>query len=393
IANSEWKKNRHSISLSLVGLHSEVQTGPKPRKLPPPPRVDWSTLPGDLVRLVSGRLHDPLDFLRLRAVCRSWRSVAASPPPFLPWLLARPAYPTTAALSFFSLASGAARSVVAPSSSHRLLDPTRSHLLLSDNPHLLLVNPLTGAQLPLPSSPFPASSPVIQGYLVPGADESPAPVVLYSAEKLFFHFRHPNPAGGEPTDSVDGWTEVPVAGLVAENMYHDGKLFVCDDHGHVTAFDAATLAVVGAMPPLPPASHPRRDAFKCIAFVPSGDELLCVIRYFRRDGRGDLLEDCGGLEVYRLEMEIGRERVDQPLSPQWVRMRTIGNRMLFVGLYQGFSFHAADFAGFKGDCIYCFKLERAKRSSIYRFSMEDGRTEELPGPWMHACTWFMPSLS
>ena len=83
--------------------------------------MDWSTLPGDLVRLVAGHLPDPLDFLRLRAVCRSWRSaVAFSPPPrFLPWLLARPAgaaHPTTS-LSFFSLASGAARSVPAPSSS------------------------------------------------------------------------------------------------------------------------------------------------------------------------------------------------------------------------------------------------------------------------------------
>ncbi|CAN6299775.1 unnamed protein product [Urochloa humidicola] len=361
--------------------------------------MDWSTLPGDLVRLVAGHLHDPLDFLRLRAACRSWRSAAASspPPPFLPWLLARPAGPAhpTASLFFFSLAAGAARSVPAPSSSHRLLGPTRSHLLLTDSTHhhLLLLNPLTGARLPLPDSPFPASNPVIQGYLVPAAadDDSPAPVVLYNARKLFFHFDFN--AGGEPaTKSVDRdcWTEVPVRDLVAENMYHDGKLFICNDRNHVTVFDAATLAVVGTLHP--PAAPPRKDAFKCTAFVPSGDELLCVIRYFSRDGHGELLEDCGtGLEVYRLEMEIEKGN----LSPQtrWVRMRSIGDRMLFIGLFQGFSFSAADFPGFQGDCIYFFKLERDKRSCIYRFSMEDGCTEELPGPWMHACTWFVPSLS
>jgi len=95
--------------------------------------------------------------------------------------------------------------------------------------------------------------------------------------------------------------------------------------------------------------------------------------------------------VYQLEMEIEKE--DQPPQPQWVRMRSIGDRMLFIGLFQGFSFSAADFPGFKGDCIYFFKLEKDKRSCIYRFSMEDGRTEELSGPWMHACTWFVPSLS
>ncbi|XP_062200594.1 putative F-box protein At1g65770 [Phragmites australis] len=358
--------------------------------------MDWSTLPGDLLRLVSGRLHDPLDFLRFRAVCRSWRSAAAasSPPRFLPWLLARPAHPT-AALSFFSLSAGATRSVAAPSAAHRILGPTRSHLLLSDttHDHLLLLNPLTGARLPLPDSPFPASSPVIQGYRVSGTDSS-APVVLYNAKKLFFHFRHPDPASGEPTNSVGSWTEVPMPGLVAENMYHDGKVFVCDEHGHITVFDAATLAVVGAVPPPPVVKVALcRDAFKCIAFVPSGDELLCVIRYFGRDGQGELLEDCGGLEVYRLEMEIGRGEGESPSPPRWVQMRSIGDRMLFVGLYQGFSFRAVDFAGFKGDCIYFFKLEMAKRSCIYRFSMEDGRTEELPGPWMHACTWFVPSLS
>ncbi|TKV94271.1 hypothetical protein SEVIR_9G282700v4 [Setaria viridis] len=361
--------------------------------------MDWSTLPADLVRLVAGHLHDPLDFLHLRAVCRSWRSAAAStpPPPFLPWLLARPTAHPTSSLSFFSLASGAARSVPAPSSSHRLLGPTRSHLLFSDTSHrLLLLNPLTGARLPLPDSPFPTSSPVIQGYHIPTAadGDSPAPVVLYSARKLFFHFDFM--AGGEPTTKPvdrDGWTEVPVQDLVAENMYHDGKLFVCDDRGQVTIFDASTLAVVGAVPPPPPpAAPPRRDAFKCTALVPSGHELLCVIRYFARDGHGELLEDCGAwLEVYRLEMEIEKE--DQLPQWRWIRLRSIGDRMLFIGLFQGFSFSTADFPGFKGDCIYFFKMERVKRSCIYRFSMEDGRTEELPGPWMHACTWFVPSLS
>ena len=184
-------------------------------------------------------------------------------------------------------------------------------------------------------------------------------------------------------------------GLVAENMYHNGKLYVCDDQGHVTVFDAATLAVLGAVPPpLPQVAPPRRDAFDCTALVPSGDELLCVIRHFGKDGRGELLEDCGSLKVHRLDMEIGQGHDQLTQLPRWVQMRSIGDRMLFIGLFQGFSFNASDFHGFKGDCIYFFKLERDKRSSIYRFSsMEDGHTEELPGPWMHACTWFVPSLS
>uniref|UniRef100_A0A0A9GEI7 KIB1-4 beta-propeller domain-containing protein n=1 Tax=Arundo donax TaxID=35708 RepID=A0A0A9GEI7_ARUDO len=177
-------------------------------------------------------------------------------------------------------------------------------------------------------------------------------------------------------------------------MYHGGKLFVCDAHGHVTAFDAVTLAVVGAAPPPPPpAAPPRRDSMRCMALVPSAEELLCVTRYFATDGCGELFEECCTLDVYRLEMGIERGvEEDQPLPWRWVRMRSIGDRMLFVGLYQGFSFSAAEFPGFKGDCIFYLKLEGAKRSCIYRYSLEDGRTEELPGPSMHACTWFVPSL-
>lgn len=208
-----------------------------------------------------------------------------------------------------------------------------------------------------------------------------SPVVLYNARKLYFHH-----LGGESRNPGDGWTEVPVTDLVAENMYHSGRMFVSNDRADITIFDAATLAVVGTVRP-PPLATLRRASFKCSAFVPSGDELLCVIRYFGRDGRGELLEDCGGLEVHRLV--IAGE--DEKASPRWVRTRSIGNRMLFVGLYQGFSFNAADFVGFKGNSIYFFKLERASRSCIYRFSMEDGRTEELPCPCMHACTWFVPS--
>ncbi|XP_006661647.1 F-box protein At2g26160-like [Oryza brachyantha] len=353
--------------------------------------MDWSALPGDLLRLFSRRLHDPLDFLRFRAVCRTWRSAAAaSPPPFLPWLLARPVHPTARpSLSFYSLSSAALRSVAAPSATCCLLGHASSHLLFSDHGHpsnpLLLANPLTGADLPLPPSPFDAFAPITQGYYLPGPD---SPVVIYDATRVFFH--HPGGGGGESTSP--GWTKVPVEDLVAENMYHAGKMFVCNDRGRLTIFDATTLAVLGdaAPPPPPPAATLHGDAFRCSSFVPSGDELLCVIRYFRSKNKaqGELLEDPCALEVHRLEISS-----EKGAKPRWVQMRSIGDRMLFVGLYQGFSLRAADFAGLEGNCIYFFRMDRASRSFIYRFSMNDGHIDELPGPWMHACTWFVPSLS
>uniref|UniRef100_A0A0D3HBD0 KIB1-4 beta-propeller domain-containing protein n=1 Tax=Oryza barthii TaxID=65489 RepID=A0A0D3HBD0_9ORYZ len=262
--------------------------------------MDWSGLPGDLLRLFSGRLHDPLDFLRFSAVCRAWRTAtaaaAASPPPFLPWLLTRPApiSPTAGpSLSFYSLSSAALRSVAAPSATCSLLGHTNSHLLFSDHGPLLLLllNPLTGADLPLPPSPFNAFSPITQGYYLPGPD---SPVVLYDTRRIFFH----HPGGG-------GWTTVPVVDLVAENMYHAGKVFVCNDRGHLTIFDAATLAVLG--------EQEHRTSRR----IAGG--LLCI--------GGSPARDCGG--------EIA-----------------------------GFSLRAADFAGLEGNCVYFFKMDRASRGTM-----------------------------
>ncbi|KAF8646112.1 hypothetical protein HU200_065958 [Digitaria exilis] len=282
--------------------------------------------------------------------------------------------------------------VPAPSSSHSLLGPTRSHLLLADTTHrLLLLNPLTGAQLPLPDSPFPTFSPAIQGYLVPAAadDDSPAPVV-----------RCTTPGSSSSTSilllRVNRQRSLWIEMVGRRCRCRTSSPRTCTTTG---SYSCATTAATSRYstrpsPPLPPGVPQRRDVFKCTAFVPSGDELLCVIRYFASDGLVELREGCGsGLEVYRLEMGIEKE--DQSLQSRWVRMRSIGDhdRILFIGLFQGFSFSAANFPGFKGDCIYFFKLERDTRSCIYRFSLEDGRTEELPGPWMHACTWFLPSLT
>ncbi|KAL5223721.1 hypothetical protein ABZP36_010360 [Zizania latifolia] len=350
--------------------------------------MEWSAISGDLLCLVAGRLHDPLDFLRFHAVCRFWRSAtataAASPHPFLPWLLALPVHPTTRPSLSFSLSSDALRSVSSPSATCCLLGHTNSHLLFSDHGHhsnpLLLVNPLAIADLPLPPSPFNAFTPITQGYYLPGPN---SPVVIYNCRRIFFF--HPCGASRKPGG---GWMEVPVEDLVAENMYHNGKVFVCNDQGHITIFDATTLAVVGDVAPLAPLATLHRDAFKCSSFVPSGDELLCVIRYFRNKEQGELLEDCCRLEVHRLEIAGDEGEVSQ-----WVQMRGIGDRMLFVGLYQGFSLRAADFAGLEGNCVYFFKMDKASRSCINRFSMNNGRIKELPGPWMHACTWFVPSLS
>ncbi|XVF67998.1 hypothetical protein PTKIN_Ptkin10aG0167200 [Pterospermum kingtungense] len=40
--------------------------------------ADWTQLPSDLLHLISKRLHSPLDVIRFRSVCSTWRSVTSS---------------------------------------------------------------------------------------------------------------------------------------------------------------------------------------------------------------------------------------------------------------------------------------------------------------------------
>ncbi|KAF0930542.1 hypothetical protein E2562_033309 [Oryza meyeriana var. granulata] len=202
-----WHHRVHSSACSAAGSNKAQSNGGECVK-PSAATAHQTWTPGDLLRFFSGRLHYPLDFIPFRAVCCSWRfATAAAPPSFLPWLLARPVHPTTLP----SLSSGAA-----PSATCCLLGHTNSHLLFSDRGHpsnpFLLVNPLTGADLPLPPSPFDAFTPITQGYYLPGPD---SPVVIYDARRIFFH--HP---GGESRNPGGGWTKVPVEDLIAENIYH-----------------------------------------------------------------------------------------------------------------------------------------------------------------------------
>ncbi|XVF68001.1 hypothetical protein PTKIN_Ptkin10aG0167500 [Pterospermum kingtungense] len=41
--------------------------------------ADWTQLPGDLLHLISKRLHSPLDVVRFRSVCSTWRSLITFP--------------------------------------------------------------------------------------------------------------------------------------------------------------------------------------------------------------------------------------------------------------------------------------------------------------------------
>ncbi|KAF7076999.1 hypothetical protein CFC21_081593 [Triticum aestivum] len=70
------------IPIAVVG---SSKSAPPPQEAGSP----WPDLPPELLRLVVLRVPSHADRVRLRAVCRPWRSAASDLPPLLPWLALR----------------------------------------------------------------------------------------------------------------------------------------------------------------------------------------------------------------------------------------------------------------------------------------------------------------
>ncbi|RLM98095.1 hypothetical protein C2845_PM06G29050 [Panicum miliaceum] len=120
----------------------------------------WSELPPDLLRDISGRLHATVDFVRFHAVCRPWREtvvVDGAPKNFLPWLLApSDAHVASADLAdqrchcVFSRTSCRAPGICIRDRRVACADGTAAWLV-GGNKEPRLVNPLTAAHLAFPT--------------------------------------------------------------------------------------------------------------------------------------------------------------------------------------------------------------------------------------------------
>ncbi|KAF0910787.1 hypothetical protein E2562_004760 [Oryza meyeriana var. granulata] len=106
----------------------------------------WPDLQPELLGLVLLRLPSHADRVRLRAVCRPWRSSASllQLPPQLPWLVLRDG-------AFLTLADGAVHRLSVPGDVGHLVSTGSDLLLLShDDGMLSLMNPSSSTTAPLP---------------------------------------------------------------------------------------------------------------------------------------------------------------------------------------------------------------------------------------------------
>ncbi|KAI4336727.1 hypothetical protein L6164_015218 [Bauhinia variegata] len=340
--------------------------------------VDWAELPPEIIEIISKSLIIYGDYLRFRAVCRNWRSpVPKTPnhlPPQLPWLMLPlhhcPTYQSRRA--FFDLSNNRTHFLNLPEASHRRRNCGSSHgwlVILDDTPEILLVNPLTRAKVHLPSlCTFPSVinfnySDVGREYVLRNyvgqlytlnlrqmrnsyikkiiLSSSPLQSNEFTALAILTHTG--NLAFCKNGDQ--SWTLIDEQAQYhwEDAVYHNGLFYAVNKRGLIAVCD-----VKGLLPP----RVSIIDAPGCVDgdlqyLVFSGEELLLVIRYLEPQyddmvGDSNLVYRTVGFSVFKMNWNM----------PEWLKIETLGDRMLFIGENSSLSLSASDFSGCSGDCIY-----------------------------------------
>ncbi|KAK3129430.1 hypothetical protein QOZ80_6BG0479360 [Eleusine coracana subsp. coracana] len=395
----------------------------------------WPDLPSDLLRDISGRLHDPVDFVCFHAVCKPWRDAAPqSPPAFLPLLLAPGGSwgsrsPDPLVKSIFSTTAWLACSVVPNLRHHHHLkwlarsDGTGTWLLSTTgigpgDEAPCLVDPLTSAV----TAWLPRFADEIACYVqgVPdGVVLGDGTIVLCVVDE-FFKNDGPTLAAAVLRLGDAAWTAVlePLVACVdfcfrSAPGQVDGEIVLVD----FLDMCAIKLRVAGGMADViqtrcdvdDPADDEGPPVWTPYSYiVESRGELLSVRVIHGDDGLGEYNWHTTGrsytlsvtLHVHALDLSP-----DDGKGPHWARRdgRSLGDRVLFLGRPASFAVDASKFGGaIDGGCAY-FVLNSGspfwtEACLVYKYSFVDGRATvvaELPKGWEteRSIMWFVPQIA
>ncbi|XP_059461049.1 F-box protein SKIP23-like [Corylus avellana] len=395
--------------------------------------ADWTHLPGDLLQFISNKLPIYSDYVRFRAVCHKWRSsLPKAPrhlPPQPPWLL----LPLSASSqsqshrAFYDLSTGKIHHLELPEASRPDLRVGSSNgwlVTLDNSPAILLLNPLTKAQINLPPlSSFPNvvsfdNLEVDNEYAIRDVSGEIYRLSLRKMRDSFIK-KLVLPSGPVNNDNFvamailsktgdlayckkgdQSWTLISDVGLSCYDLtYYKEQFYALDGEGAIAVCDVngpspsvSDLSVV-----IPPTQH----LFAVLCLVNLGDdELLIVARYL-----GAELEyyELDGPEMYFRTDGFGVFRMNWS-GPQWEEVESLGDWMLFVGKNSAVSLSAYDvrrclrnpeylnpasfpfYGEFLEDCIYYSDDYREPNydgaygsdTGIYR--LWDKKTLSLPRP-------------
>ncbi|KAJ3691057.1 hypothetical protein LUZ61_020221 [Rhynchospora tenuis] len=338
---------------------------------------DWSSLAPELLNLIAKKLTEVFDFVRFRAVCKTWRfsTPITNRSPQFPWILDKRGHPYGPDMLFYSITASKTYTIHAPKLSGRRLLGTSQGYMFTDlydsrdsssqcARQLSLLNPLNNHEIPLPASDF-----CLDAYWI-GPQQ-------YRIGEYVVCFAY---AGGGDYKSAfcclgeDKWCELESDDNDFFQCFHIKGMFfrIEEDTGVTEVTDLTTGTLAYVLPPfegyMVGANYYAVDAL--------GD-ILIVFQHF--DPSDDSSDDW--FSVHRLDLSGSS-------SPRWVKVNNIGNQALFIDLDSGFALEADDFSGVKANCIYLISTY----CLVKRIDIETGEQEVLPCPFEEAPRWFVPNL-
>jgi Protein of unknown function (DUF295) len=138
----------------------------------------------------------------------------------------------------------------------------------------------------------------------------------------------------------------------------------------------------------PPGEGPFSPPGALVYLVTSAGQVLRVLEH---DDKYLSVHGCR-FDIHRLDFHSEKKE-----KPYWVKINSIGDQILFLNVWNGFSVSASCCEGFRGNSIYFMKEVDAGSSygSTYvlsRYDIEAGTAEMLPFPCVTGGMWFLRNL-
>ncbi|XBI68972.1 hypothetical protein VPH35_048100 [Triticum aestivum] len=367
-------------------------------------------LPPELVREISGRLHDVADFVRFHAVCKPWRdshhpTTTRTTHQFLPWLLAH-SKKGDDSLNFICVFSNTSyRAPLSPPISgndgqmNRVAsaDGTAIRYFTASPDGPTLHNPLGGGPLTNINMPlFPEED--VNGEF----GENPNGILYNNGE-----YRKHDSSDDDTAEfkaallcpGNDEWTFVKRT-LESPNYsefcvaYHAGKILVTHHPQLHANSDQVLLPKLSWMP----REHDGRY-YEYSYVLESHGELLWVSVHIKMDYlKESSTSVCDLVQALSMSVHTLEEVTKGPEKLRWVRKvgRSLADRVLFLGWPNSFAVDASRL-GVSGGLTYFLFYDNhrlRKRRGVFRYNLIDNMTELiewLPQGWDNEmCAWLVP---
>ncbi|KAJ3706241.1 hypothetical protein LUZ61_009946 [Rhynchospora tenuis] len=336
--------------------------------------VDWSGLPVDLLQEISKKLHDILDFVYFRAVCKKWRAATSISdlPPQLPWLLEHRDNLEGSkgeTLRFYSIFSDKILTIHCPlARGKHLLGPTQGYLyafnLSQHNLAHSLLNPFSNDEVTIEirrhSDPY---------MVCMGSD----PIGDY----LTFNDYFSKMVGiYQPCTCEWNYVELPLHVSHVDGLAcFKGKFYMNEPKtGNTVVVNIAS----GSSFVIPPPK--TLDSSDQVYFVESTGNILRIVKHM--DESSEYLN----FHIYQLDVKAENDQW------RWVKTNNIGNQTLFLDWCSSISITAIPSTGLRGNCVYYIERDLKPFDEVYKYNIEDGQTETVPCPFNNVRTWLFPNL-